>query len=359
MARLTHSGPETSEEIAMSLFDRIARLFGARGGKDTAQAPARPNRDSGSPAGPEPASASPGTATPTAAPSAAAPAPPEPSPAEATTATAAQSSSALPTTPAAAEPASASRMAAKPAPVAPRSLTGEAPSPAPAPVRTRRATLLVTGFGPFPGVSRNPSEALVKRIAAKRIPGVETRILPTEWATCDALPEVAGGARKVLMFGVAKGARRIRYERMSRPAAAPRPDAAGKGPGRAPTRTRRTRLDVADLVRAARRKGYPVAPSGNAGAYICNASYGAALARNPDTLFVHIPEPTRRGPLSLDGLEAHAEWLVTTLLAEKKPARVSSRRRRPRAAGRAHPRATAASSRESPREGRAAGRSGA
>ena len=46
--------------------------------------------------------------------------------------------------------------------------------------------LLVTGFGPFPGVRDNPSERLVRRIAAsrrlRRIPGdLRTAVLPTAW----------------------------------------------------------------------------------------------------------------------------------------------------------------------------------
>lgn len=106
----------------------------------------------------------------------------------------------------------------------------------------------------------------------------------------------------------------MRYERQARLGAGPMCDAAGeRGPG--PSRSRWTRLDVDALVLAARAAGWPVAPSHSAGTYVCNASYGAALAANPFALFVHVPPTTARGPLSPDGLERHARWLIAALRA--------------------------------------------
>jgi pyroglutamyl-peptidase len=175
------------------------------------------------------------------------------------------------------------------------------------------APLLVTGFGPFPGMPDNPSQAIVHRVAARGLPGVSARVLPTEWAVCDWLAEAARPATTVLMFGVAGRAERIRYERVSRPRAVARHDAAGRLPDRAPPRSRRTTVDVAALVRQARRNGFPVALSDDAGAYICNASYGAALSAVPHGLFVHVPQARPSGALSLDGLEAHALWLIARL----------------------------------------------
>ncbi len=172
--------------------------------------------------------------------------------------------------------------------------------------------LLVTGFGPYPGVPRNPTTPLVETVAAARLAGVATALLPTTWQVCEEIAARARAYDGVVMFGVAPSARRIRYERVSLPTAGRHPDAAGALPVAAP-RYATSRLPVAELAKAARGAGFPVALSHSAGTYICNASYGAALASNPHTLFVHIPLPTGRGALSQAGLARHALWLVAGL----------------------------------------------
>lgn len=358
----------------MSFFDMIARLFGAGRKSEPSATSAEPKPAAAPPAQPEepatrataaPAEDAPEPEAPSeqAASSGRAtdePAPVRPEPLE--TPVTAANAPATPATPLPAREVEA-QSAVRPEPLEPTTQPATPASSHAAPTRSQRAALLVTGFGPFPGVPENPSEELVRRIAARGLPGVETLILPTEWAACDALPEKLADARKVLMFGVATGARRIRYERASRPVAAEKPDAAGNGPHAPPIHSRRTRLDVTRLAKEARRKGFPVATSGDAGAYICNATYGAALALKPDTLFVHIPEPRARGPLSMAGLERHAAWLAKALTQETKraarpkPVKVSSRRRRPAAAGKARPRASASSSPRNRPAARAAGRS--
>lgn len=194
--------------------------------------------------------------------------------------------------------------------------------------------IVVTGFGPFPGVPENPSEVLALRIAARQIPGVEVHLLPTVWRACETMGETLAGARRALMFGVSGRARRIHYERVARADVADLFDAAWHLPTERPASSRYTALDVTVLARAARAAGYPVVESANAGHYICNAAYGAALTRVPETLFVHIPQPTRFGPLSMDGLEAHALWLLDRLsrTGSPRPARPAppGRRRRRR-----------------------------
>lgn len=177
-----------------------------------------------------------------------------------------------------------------------------------------RARLLVTGFGPFPGVPSNPSTEVVQRLASAR-PAITTALLDTEWAVTGRVAELAASHETVIMFGVAARAFRIRYERVAFPVASRHPDAAGLCASAPPARSARTRLDIAGLAAAARRAGFPVVVSGSAGTYICNATYAAALAANPRTLFVHIPAKRPRGPLGVDGLAAHALWLVDRVLA--------------------------------------------
>ena len=115
------------------------------------------------------------------------------------------------------------------------------------------------------------------------------------------------------MFGVAGGAHRIRYERVSLPVASGRPDAAGAVARGGPSQTRWSRLPVHRLAAAAAASGFPVSPSNSAGSYICNASYGAALSANPNSLLIHVPLPAGRGTLSLPGLKAHAAWSVALI----------------------------------------------
>ncbi len=175
--------------------------------------------------------------------------------------------------------------------------------------------LLVTGFGPFPKMPENPTSRLVARLADDPPVGVTARVLATEWASCRPLAAEAAGFDAVVMFGVAGGSRRIRYERVAHPVAASSPDAAGRLPEAPPPTSRRPAFDVPALVARARAAGFPVVLSSSAGTYICNAGYAAALAGNSRTLFVHVPQTLPRGPLSDDGLERHARWLIATVAA--------------------------------------------
>lgn len=173
-------------------------------------------------------------------------------------------------------------------------------------------TLLITGFGPFPGVPVNPTEALVTALAAAFPREVQAVILPTEWGVLHHLTNLAAEANTVLMFGVASRARRTRYERMAWPEATQSPDDQGLLPDHAPRRTRYSRLPVRTLAAEATKAGFSVDISSNPGRYICNAGYSAALAGNPRTLFVHVPMPDRRG---LTPHVEHGAFLVDRLAA--------------------------------------------
>lgn len=165
--------------------------------------------------------------------------------------------------------------------------------------------LLITGFGPFPGVRRNPSARLVQALAADRAFArlglrVKTRILTVGYGiVAEALADEARyQPRAVLMFGVAARSKRVRIElkainRVSLNAK----DAMRTLPGdarleRCEAVFRRTRAPVSAALRAMREAGVGVEYSRSAGRYVCNAAYWRALgAMPPDTLvlFVHIP----------------------------------------------------------------------
>lgn len=167
--------------------------------------------------------------------------------------------------------------------------------------------LLITAFGPFPGVPKNPSEALARRIAGHRCwpaAGVETvvRVFPTDYAAVArlipaALAEIRPDA--VLMFGVASKRRHLSVEkRGANRASILHPDVSGRRPDRTVLQAgapdfRPARAALVPTAVAARRSGFPTRVSRSAGTYLCNASYFlmlGALAPDIPCLFLHIPK---------------------------------------------------------------------
>ena len=190
----------------------------------------------------------------------------------------------------------------------------------------RRPRLLVTGFGPFPGIPRNPSAEIARRVAASprwRTLNVAARclILPTTYAALDerlgpALDHEAPDA--VLMIGVAGRSRRVRIERRALNRASPLlPDAVGQYPGgltlgKGPmTRgmvPRGLGTSPAQLRATLRRHAVPCGISRDAGRYLCNAAYYRALAAPFPVLFVHIPKPPAARRRSLVNRKARLSW---------------------------------------------------
>ncbi len=172
-------------------------------------------------------------------------------------------------------------------------------------------TLLVTGFGPFPGWERNPTPAMVKAVTALRLPGVRIvgHVFNTVYAEVERdLPALIARHRPgaVLLFGLAGRTGHVRIEKHAHNVTTRRvPDASGafhasadiraEGPGRVPTG-----FACGPLVGRLRRAGLNARPSPSAGEYLCNFSYWLALeavARHEvkRALFVHVPMPLRAG----------------------------------------------------------------
>lgn len=172
-------------------------------------------------------------------------------------------------------------------------------------------TLLVTGFGPFPGWERNPTPAMVKAVAALRLRGV--RVVPHVFATVYAevardLPALIARHRPdaVLLFGLAGRTGHVRIEQHAHNVTTRRvPDASGAfhrsadivadGPWRVPTA-----FACGPLTQALRRAGFNARLSPSAGEYLCNFAYWLALeavARHQvkRALFVHVPMPLKAG----------------------------------------------------------------
>lgn len=213
-----------------------------------------------------------------------------------------------------------------------------------------RPVVLLTGFGPFPGVPANATSVLVPRIAAaaqRAFPGtrIVVEILPTEWHAgierAHALyrhhaPAVA------LHFGVSGRARGFEIEARGLNRSSFIFDAAGRLPDSdcivdtAP-HVLASNLPVHHIVTRLRRRRLPAFISRDAGGYLCNALMYHSLdiaRRNGAPIrngFVHLPSslvdernpyrgPHPRCPLDWRGtIEGGLEILAATLGTPTRP----------------------------------------
>jgi len=168
-------------------------------------------------------------------------------------------------------------------------------------------SVLITGFGPFPGAPFNPTGALARRLARLRHPALaDTRraahVFTVGYAAVDRdLPRLIAEHRPqvLLMFGLAARTRHVRIETRARNARASFPDANGKRPPRrsivAGAPHRPMPIPAVPLVVAARQIRVPVRLSRDAGAYLCNYLCWRALDQmkgqdGPLIAFVHVPK---------------------------------------------------------------------
>jgi pyroglutamyl-peptidase len=207
-------------------------------------------------------------------------------------------------------------------------------------------TILITGFGRFPGSPVNPSGPIAMRLARRRRPALAgtrrvAHVFATRYDAIDReLPALIAREQPdiVVMFGVATRARHVRVEERARNRTSELfPDAGGFRAGAraiAPQREAlRNPLPLAPLVRAARMSGAAAARSRNAGTYLCNYVYWRALeaAASPGgpgaVIFVHVPptglkaRPKRarrgkqRAAAQLGHLTRAGEAIVVAMLA--------------------------------------------
>lgn len=197
-----------------------------------------------------------------------------------------------------------------------------------------RSRILITGFGPFPGVAENVSGRLAERLAERaalehRGHPIHAELLPTEWDSVSSrAPRLLDtlAPRLVLHFGVAPRGRVFRIERSAHNFAHAREDASGALPackeilaGGHPRID--TALSATRLAKLLRTEGLPAKVSRSAGTYLCNFLYYLSLdwaSRQPrpsDVCFVHVPpaehlpepELLRGAELILASLLAHIE----------------------------------------------------
>ncbi|MGB9045015.1 MAG: pyroglutamyl-peptidase I [Pseudolabrys sp.] len=201
-------------------------------------------------------------------------------------------------------------------------------------------TILVTGFGPFPGAPFNPTGPLVEGLARLRRPALaDVTIVPyvfeTSYAAVDReLPRLLTRHKPdaLLMFGLAPRANTLRIETRARNAVALLSDVSGKtllrnsivrgGPPALTIPAQARRLFA--IVRTMR---IPVLLSRDAGRYLCNylcwrASEAAARKELRLAAFVHVPpiartvrHPGKRKALTLDNLSSAASQLLLAVAA--------------------------------------------
>lgn len=182
-------------------------------------------------------------------------------------------------------------------------------------MRTRPLTLLVTGFGPFPGAPFNPSSAIIAMLGGAVVRRFErlgvrltTARLPVIFADVPGaltalLAETAPDA--VLHIGLAGRRKKLGVERQGRNRLTSLfPDATRALPasrfvvGRAPE-FRRARLPTARIARTLNAAGAAAEVSRDAGAYVCNQTLYLTLGEAvPLVGFIHIPRPRGRRPLA-------------------------------------------------------------
>jgi pyroglutamyl-peptidase len=175
-----------------------------------------------------------------------------------------------------------------------------------------RPIILLTGFGPFPGVDSNATGELIPELTAAaraRFPEHEVigEVLPVEWSRGpQALERLLAGDRAVLAlhFGVSREAEGFQIELVGRNLRGARPDASGALPsGEAvidsgPAALASTLPAKRILARLAR-GDFPCCTSNDAGDYLCNAlmyhSLSAAQTLPTPFLsgFVHVPASLR------------------------------------------------------------------
>jgi len=165
-------------------------------------------------------------------------------------------------------------------------------------------TLLITGFGPFPGAPFNPTIQLVEELAQLKRPAladvkIVSHIFETSYAAVDRdLPALLAQHKPdaLLMFGLAAATSYIRIETRAQNALTLLPDASGQilrrnAIAEGGLSARSMPAPQRRLLAAARTAGLAVRLSRDAGRYLCNyLCWKASEAGGPGlAAFVHVP----------------------------------------------------------------------
>ncbi len=204
----------------------------------------------------------------------------------------------------------------------------------------KRPTILLTGFGPFPGVPDNVSGALVEAVAAvaqQELPlyRIVAHILPTQWQEAprqisqlltDLMPILT------LHFGVARGICGFRIETQGANTCLLAEDAAGLQPLGATLidggeEAICATLPIAAIVQRLENLGIKISRSDDAGGYLCNAVLYHSLAANAASKqdcrvgFIHVPDLLTPPFMSFDEAVTGSLEIIRTSLDIPAPLR--------------------------------------
>jgi len=151
--------------------------------------------------------------------------------------------------------------------------------------------VLVSGFGPFPGVDENPSGAAIQLLQSR--PGLQTAVLPVTFSAVDSFIDGLADFDLIIHCGVAVNSTLFRLESLAVNKIGASPDAAGviAGPGMIEPEgpdCYSTSLDLELLHSEVSNSEI----STDAGDYLCNYTYYRSLVRaedGTDVLFLHVP----------------------------------------------------------------------
>lgn len=203
------------------------------------------------------------------------------------------------------------------------------------------AKVLLTGFGPFPGVPDNVSAKVVAALATavgERRPNVQvvTAVLPTHWERGPALAarlidELAPAV--VVHFGVASECAGLRIETTAVNVCGMTSDVSGAFPTQnvlcidGPDQ-RLVSFAASEFVQELSDQGWPVSLSDNAGHYLCNAVFYATLevaqraADEAWVAFIHIPRTLSDASVTLETtVNAAYAFIDLCLIRQSRPYR--------------------------------------
>ena len=196
--------------------------------------------------------------------------------------------------------------------------------------------ILLTGFGPFPGIPENATSTLVPLIAARaseKQPDFEIShdVLPVAWRDGPDKSRMLiekWNPDLVLHFGVSEAASGFVIETRAQNACQPLADANGELPplelldlesGTALSST----IPFAAIVARLRKVGLPAELSDDAGGYLCNAVWFQSLRCARADLragFVHVPCSlgTDTGPLTMADAVRGGVEIISTCIEQAK-----------------------------------------
>lgn len=200
-------------------------------------------------------------------------------------------------------------------------------------------TLLITGFGPFPGAPSNPTAKLAFALARRRRPALAdvrriAYVFPTSYAAVEhELPVLIARCAPdaILMFGLTTRTSYLRVETRARNRAtmvyadADRQKPAVRWLTRGAPSAMKVRAPAPRLLQAARATGVAARLSRDAGRYLCNALFWrgleAAAQRGgpPIVAFVHVPK--LGGRVNFAGLTRAGEAIAVAILSAARRSR--------------------------------------